>query len=72
MATTYIQEVEKKTLLERLSSRKFIATVFAAVFGVLVAAGVVDANTEQSVTVIVVPVVYILVEGVLDFARKGG
>ena len=69
MATTVI--VEPKTLVERFTSRKFIAAVFGAILGVLVAAGVIDASVEQTALAEGLPLAYLLVEGALDYVNRG-
>lgn len=69
MATTTVVTVPE-SLVQRLTSRKFIATVFGGVVSLLVATGVIDASTEQTVTVGALPALYILVEGFLDYANR--
>ena len=52
--------------LDRFSSRKFLAAAVATVIAVLADIGVIDPSTEATVIAHATPVVYILVEGVLD------
>ena len=54
-------------LLNRLSSRKFIAAVVAGVIAVLADVGVIDPTTEATAIAHATPLVYIVVEGALDF-----
>ena len=57
-------------LLNRLTSRKFIVAAVAAVVSVLAAAGVIDPTQEQTIIAQATPVVYIVVEGILDFVNR--
>ena len=59
-------------VLDRLTSRKFIAAAVATVIALLADAGVIDPTTEATVIAHATPLAYILVEGVLDYiALKG-
>lgn len=57
-------------LLDRLTSRKFLAAVVGAVVAVLAAAGVIDPTQEQTIIAQATPLVYIVVEGILDFVNR--
>ena len=58
--------IDMDNLLDRFSSRKFLAAAVATVIAVLADIGVIDPSTEATVIAHATPVVYILVEGVLD------
>ena len=56
--------------MERFTSRKFIAAVVAGVVAVLADVGVIDPTLQASIIVHATPLVYIIVEGVLDFVDR--
>lgn len=53
-------------LLDRFTSRKFIAAVVAGVIAVLADVGLIDPALEATVIAHATPLAYILVEGALD------
>ena len=57
-------------LLDRFTSRKFIAAVVAGVIAVLADVGVIDPTTEATVIAHATPLAYIIVEGILDFNAR--
>ena len=58
-----------ESLLDRFTSRKFLAAVVAGVIAVLADAGVIDPALEATVIAHATPLAYIFVEGALDFLR---
>ena len=56
-------------LLDRLTSRKFLAAVVGGVIAVLAAVGVIDPSNEQVIIAQVTPLAYIVVEGLLDYLK---
>ena len=57
-------------IISRFLSRKFLAAVVAVVIGVLAAVGVINPSEQQTIIAQVTPLVYILVEGVIDYASR--
>ena len=57
-------------ILKSFSSRKFLAAVVAGVIGVLAAVDVINPSEQQAIIAQVTPLVYILVEGVIDYASR--
>jgi hypothetical protein len=53
-------------MLERFTSRKFLLTVVTFAFAVLSTQGVIPASDVEKDIAIAAPLVYLLVEGVLD------
>ena len=56
--------------MERFTSRKFLAAVVAGLIGVLAATGTISPSEQQTIIAQVTPLVYILVEGVLDYTSR--
>lgn len=56
--------------MERFTSRKFITAVVAAVVAVLADVGVIDPTLQGNIIAHATPLVYIIVEGVLDFVGR--
>lgn len=57
-------------IVTRFTSRKFLAAATAFVVAVLISAGVLEATAEQTFIVQGTPLVYILVQGILDFVKR--
>lgn len=56
--------------LDRFTSRKFLLTVIAGVMAILGAAGVIDQEQEVILAESLVPIFYILVQGVTDYKGR--
>ena len=54
-------------MFERFTSRKFLAAVVGGTIAVLAGADVIDPTQQQETIATLTPIVYILVEGLLDF-----
>lgn len=61
---------DSNDFVTRFTSRKFLAAVSMFVVAVLIASGVIEASQEQTIIAQATPVVYILVQGVLDFFKR--
>jgi hypothetical protein len=59
----------RRKMLDRFTSRKFLLAVVGSVVAVLAAAGVIDVSTQQETVAQAAPIVYILVEGLIDVLR---
>ncbi len=55
--------------VERFTSRKFLAAASAFAVAALIASGAIDASQEQAVIAQATPVLYIVVQGVIDFFK---
>ena len=61
--------MDKEYLLSKVTSRKFLAAVVAGVIAVLADVGLIDPATSASIIAHVTPVVYIVMEGLLDLVK---
>lgn len=62
--------MDKADLFRRLSSRKFLATAVATTVAVLANFGVISPDTQATVIANLTPIIYILVQGFLDYTNK--
>ncbi len=53
-------------MIQRFTSRKFLLAVGAGITAVLVATDVISAGEEVQITTVIIPALYILVEGIRD------
>ena len=54
-------------LLDRLTSRKFLAAVVGGIVTFLASAGVIDPSTTETVTGAGIVVAYMVIQGVIDY-----
>lgn len=54
-------------IVTRFTSRKFIAAVVAGVVTFLASAGIIDPSTTEAVTGAAIVIVYVVVQGILDY-----